>query len=368
MFMFCAGISHEFISVFNTLKMFAGGLGDDPKYPIIGSKVPAYMEKANVKFIEETIGWKMEKRTTQKVVISDDDVHTGDFIAITRLDGLDEIIMWGTGGTVGHTCVVLEMDGIKYVVESQDAWYWPVHKIQKNPFQQWVKYADNADFHVIILPLKDELREKFDTESAIKWYKEMEGYPYGYHNFLFSWLDTPNSNLPYVLPSELVPVAFDLLDHLLPSTVSSFFFEAMNFRLGTKDLRMKGLAAEASHRNMTLMEVASMPELDKWIYSDGPSYVCSCFVISIYKAGGLFGDFEINANEFTPKDLYTIDFFNKNPVLPKQCTAADPDLPYCQILGKYKLLVPGYSTVKPYAHMNEHCPSEAPDYVRPDGC
>ena len=368
MFMFCAGISHEFISVFNTMKLFIGGLGDNPKYPIIGSHVPKYMEKANVKFIEETIGWKMQKRATQKVYLSDDDVQDGDFLSIIRLDGLDEIIMWGTGGVAAHTVVVLTIDGVKQVVEAQDAWYWPIKNVQKNPFQQWVKYADNADFNVIVLPLKDELRAKFDLDAAVKWYNKMEGLPYGFHNFLFSWIDTPDKNFPDVLPSELLPVVFDLMDHILPSAMTSIFFEAMNQRLGTQNLRMKGLASEAAHINMTLMEVAALPEQDDWIYSDGPSYVCSCFVIGVYKAAGLFGDLEINANEFSPKDLYQLDFFNKEPVLPKQCTAADPDLPYCQILGKYKYELIGYSTIKPYSHMNEHCPTQGPDYIRPEGC
>jgi hypothetical protein len=59
-YMFCHGIHDEFISVFNTLKLFVGGMGANPKWPIIGSHVPKYMEKANVKFIEESVGWKME--------------------------------------------------------------------------------------------------------------------------------------------------------------------------------------------------------------------------------------------------------------------------------------------------------------------
>ena len=131
---------------------------------------------------------------------------------------------------------------------------------------------------------------------------------------------------------------------------------------------MKGLAAEAAHRNMTILDVAAMPEQDSWVYSDGPSYVCSCFVIGIYKAAGLFGDLEVNANEFTPKDLYELDIYDKNPTLPQQCIDADPDLPYCQLLGKYKLYMPSYSTVPMYEHMNEHCPSVWPEYERPSTC
>jgi len=46
--------------------------------------------------------------------------------AIFRLDGFDSIIMYGTGSHVGHCTMALRFDGELYVVESQDAWFWPV--------------------------------------------------------------------------------------------------------------------------------------------------------------------------------------------------------------------------------------------------
>lgn len=38
--------------------------------------------------------------------------------------------------------------------------------------------------------------------------------------------------------------------------------------------------------------------------------VCSSFVIAIYKAGGLFGDLNIQATEFTPRDIYQLNFWD----------------------------------------------------------
>jgi hypothetical protein len=35
-----------------------------------------------------------------------------------RLDGLDEIIMYGTGSHVGHSTMALRFDGELYIVES----------------------------------------------------------------------------------------------------------------------------------------------------------------------------------------------------------------------------------------------------------
>ena len=60
----------------------------------------------------------------------------------------------------------------------------------------------------------------------------------------------------------------------------------------------------------------ALPEQDGWIYegfdNDGLSYVCSGFSASLYKAAGLFDNLIINATEFTPRDVYMLDFFDKD--------------------------------------------------------
>jgi len=356
-YMFCHGVSDSFVSLFNTVKLFMGSFTSNPNWPIIGSHVPAYMEKANVKFLEHAMNWKMEKRKTQKVWLTEDEIHDGDFITIVRLDGLDEIIMYGTGSHSGHSVVVLTLDGEKYVVESQDGWYWPKMHIQRTPWKQWMQWAENADFNAAILPLKDEYRAKFNQTAAESWFKWMEGYPYGYHNMLYSWIDTPEKNWPTLVAPKLLPSLLSIFEKIMPSAIESLFTEGMNLRLGTRGLNLKGITAEANSRNMTLEDVMAMPERDTWIYSDGPSQMCSALVIGVYKAAGIFGDMKIEATEFTPKDVYQIDVFNTTSVLPEQCRLADPDLPYCQILGKYKLTLPGWSTIPLYNHMNEHCES-----------
>lgn len=47
---------------------------------------------------------------------------------------------------------------------------------------------------------------------------------------------------------------------------------------------------------------------------------------------------------------------------------ADPDAPFCQLLGKYRMTFPGLNSIEPYAHMSEHCPSLPPNYDRPANC
>lgn len=58
--MFCDGYIDTFISAFNTVLAFVGGLGTNPDLPFIGSHVPEYMEKANLKFLNNTMGYQME--------------------------------------------------------------------------------------------------------------------------------------------------------------------------------------------------------------------------------------------------------------------------------------------------------------------
>ena len=55
-FAFCENVIQDIESLFTTLKAFVGGISDHPHIPIIGSHVPPYMEKANVKFIKEALG------------------------------------------------------------------------------------------------------------------------------------------------------------------------------------------------------------------------------------------------------------------------------------------------------------------------
>lgn len=87
------------------------------------------MVEANLEFLKWAAHMNFEKRPIQKVEIDEDLIHSGDYIAIMRLDGLDPMIMYGTGGHSGHSVMCLRFDGELYVVESQDAWYWPIQRI-----------------------------------------------------------------------------------------------------------------------------------------------------------------------------------------------------------------------------------------------
>lgn len=229
LFEFCEGEFATFISIFKTVKLFLGGIGTNPKLPWVGSHVPKYMEKANVEFLGEALNMEFVTRSQSRIDIDESNIRSGDFLAIYRLDGLDPIVMWGTGGTIGHCVAALWIDEQLYIVESQDGWYWPKGNIQRNTFKQWMQWAENADFHVAHMPLSDEKAAQFDEKKALEWFEtKMEGYPYGYHNFIFSWIDTEYENFPPALPRSLGPIAFTFLEHILPSVMTQFVGEALN--------------------------------------------------------------------------------------------------------------------------------------------
>lgn len=97
--------------------------------------------------------------------------------------------------------------------------------------------------------------------------------------------------------------------------------------------------------------------------------VCSSFVLACYLRAGILGDLTMQATEFTPRDVYSLNIFDTEAELPQACKDADPDLPYCMVIGDYQIILGSdYGSIAPYNNMNEHCPSIAPDFVRPANC
>ena len=294
---FCSNLWTMFRSLLKTIKLFLGGIGTNPYIPFFGSHVPSWMVEANLDFLKKYLGWNFEKRSINEVVIDKKLVQSGDFLAIERFDGLDMIIEYGTGSHVGHSTMALWIEGELHIVESQDGWYWPKHGIQRNTWEQWMTWAKNCDFNVALLPLKKEMADKFDEKKAYEYFKTVEGMPYGYHNFLFGWIDTAKDNYPPLLPAEFIPIGFQIFDSLLPSVGSMFIGEAINKRLGTQNLTFAELIGEAAKQGKTMNEVMAVVENDEWYYSDGYSMVCSSFVVAMYKHSGMLGDLNIQATE-----------------------------------------------------------------------
>jgi hypothetical protein len=75
------------------------------------------------------------------------------------------------------------------------------------PWDEWWDFElkkDDSNPHIALLPLHPNMREKFNEAAAWEFAKSMDGKPYGYHNMIFSWIDTIDGNFPPPLDSHLV--------------------------------------------------------------------------------------------------------------------------------------------------------------------
>lgn len=372
-FTFCDGIEELLADLLMTWDMFFGGFGLDPLIPIFGSHTTKKEEAANLKFLVQGMGYVMEPRTVTKLNVVPSDIHSGDFIGVVRLDGLSPIIMFGTGGRISHSTMALWVDenGTRelYILESQGGWYWPVNGLQITKWAEWVKLAERASYQAVLLPLKPEVRAKFNETAVLEWFKTVQGTRYGTHNFMFGWIDTATQNMPPILNATFLPIALSIYEQIKPASAASVYGEAMNKRLGTVGLTISELAVVAAQQGKSLIDVQAMVEMEGWVYSNGLSYVCSSFVLALYKRAGILDGFTLQATEFTPKDVISLTLFDKNATLPKACTDADPGQPYCQIMGKYRInLGSDYASIDPYSNMNQNCPSVAAAYYRTPGC
>jgi hypothetical protein len=291
-------------------------------------------------------------------------IKSGDNLQVVKLDGLDPLIAWGTGGRTGHTAIAVWDGGELYVCESTDASpfgsYWPPpYGIIKTPWAQWVEQAHNATFSVVVLPLSEEASNAFSADKFWKWFATVEGLPYGYHVMLYSFLDTyaPAQNLPLPLTDTTIDFFLPYLDRLVGNdnvTNGANFYsligEGLNRRLGincTGNGMMNCLSAYLVEKNMSYAEATAIPELDTWTYDGGNySMMCSAFVANAYKVS--MGAFlpPINSHEFTPKDVYQMAIFEPASTGQRFNLSSCPDGlitsaqgSYCQVIGDFCVAV-----------------------------
>jgi len=337
----------------------------------------------NVQFLQNYPNFTYPERPakTRVVTLNPSDVKSGDFIGIIRMDGLDPMIAWGMGGTLGHTAMALWIDSELYVVESTvKSVYWPTNGIQKTKWATWIQQAEDADYNMVLIPLTSTLYSQFNVTSAIAWFNQVEGLPYGYHNFLFGWIDTATQNFPCLPPDykvclteQLVEVAGGVVDRLDKAMADKLYNQALMHRLnltwGSLNSTVEILEYAAKKDNINFGQLITIPEQDAWVYTDGYSMVCDVFVCSMWKHGGLFGSLtdSIQCTELTPWDVASLKFYFTG-TLPSQCTKADPGLPYCQLNGRYQVPITDFNTKAPYANMAQKCPGTPPKYYRPSNC
>ncbi|URE48663.1 hypothetical protein MUK42_14427 [Musa troglodytarum] len=338
-------------------------------------------ESSNVAFLKKHMGATFEERPQPWISsINTDDIHSGDFLAISKIrgrwGGFETLEKWVTGAYAGHTAVCLrDSEGKLWVGESGNENDKGEDVIAILPWEEWWEFEltkDDSNPHISFLPLHPDVRAKFNNTAAWEYAKSMLDKPYGYHNMIFSWIDTISDNYPPPLDSHVVASVMTMWNKIQPAYAANMWNEALNKRLGTQDLDLPEIIVEAEKNGTSFDNLLTIPEQDDWVYTDGKSTSCVAFILEMYKAAGLFGSnaSSIQVTEFTIKDAYTLNIFESNSShLPKWCNKDDNvKLPYCQIKGRYRMELPGYNTMQPYPHMNENCPSLPPYYYRTKGC
>ncbi|KAH7515785.1 uncharacterized protein LOC107435277 isoform X2 [Ziziphus jujuba] len=339
----------------------------------------AWGQSANLAFLSKHMGATFEKRPQPwRVTINPEDVHSGDFLAVSKIrgrwGGFETLEKWVTGAFAGHTSVCLKDEmGNLWVGESGHENEKGEEIIVVIPWEEWWELAlkDSSNPQIALLPLHPEMRAKFNNTAAWEYARSMSGKPYGYHNMIFSWIDTVGDNYPPPLDAHLVVSVMSMWTRLQPAYAANMWNEALNKRLGTEELDLQEILVETEKRGITFDQLLTIPEKDEWVYSDGKSTTCVAFILSMYKEAGLFGPIAnfIQVTEFTIRDAYMLKLFEDNHTrLPSWCNTEDGRVPFCQILGEYRMELPEYNTIQPYANMNENCPSLPPNYERPAQC
>lgn len=95
------------------------------------------------------------------------------------------------------------------------------------PWDEWWEFEltkDNTNPHIALLPLHPDLRAKFNETAAWEYAQSMIGLPYGYHNLIFSWIDTIDGNYPPPLDAHLVKSSLKFHLSYSPSLYAHFVF------------------------------------------------------------------------------------------------------------------------------------------------
>ena len=175
-FHFSVNEEEAMASVFETVQLFLE--------PEILPGVTRAAAQRNIKFLRDYMpgglgahfGEERPALLRDAAVPEPSEVKDGDLFCILRLDGLDPLINWGTGGNCGHNVMALHVDGELCIVESQSKGaYWPKDYVQRNTFAEWIAMAKRADYNVIWLPLSEASRSRFNATASEAFKADYEG-------------------------------------------------------------------------------------------------------------------------------------------------------------------------------------------------
>jgi len=311
-------------------------------------------------------------------------IKSGTYIAVNTWDGLSTLIMLGTGGRTSHTAMAVWEGDQLYVVESTDSdptggYYWPPpYGVIRNTWANWLKFAKNATYQVNLAVLKPEWQAKFDEKKFWDYFSTIEGMPYGYQTFVYTFLDTyPVKNLPLPMDDDVANWLISGFDRILPNdtgevSVYRIFTEGLNKRLNVTCPNIACISRNLLRMGWnSLTRVSEITDNDEWRFDVAQNYsmTCSQFVGRAYqKAFGSAWPADFSGNEQTPKDNYQMALFDANYWTHANCPIGlshdTGNGQTCQLMGKHKMPLNDFNTVPIYAGMNNHCPSQWPGFFR----
>ncbi|KAL0221549.1 hypothetical protein RCL1_001403 [Eukaryota sp. TZLM3-RCL] len=340
-------------------------------YEVIKKEDPFAIKK----LMEDLMDFKYEQRSTPFIdpIKIEPYIKSGDVIAMVKYNSVEAIIMSGSLSRAGHSAMFLRDPDTQqlYVVEAQPA----PQNIFKTPFDLWIKTLTNGTFdncyadrcNAVWLPLSDEARKYFDERKAWNYFLHAsKNFPYSSFAEVFSAIDSIDpKSWAYPLSPSLLPFAGVIADNFSPEARDMYFLKSYEKRLNLPEGYFKTFAEILEYcdgQGIDIIELSARPELDSWRYDGLPSLQCSSFVVSVLKAAGVVDGLTngkadlIQAVEFMPRDIYLMGIYKTGR--PAVCDV--DDLPYCQILGLNKIVLPGWNSQPLYAHMNEKCPINPP--------
>lgn len=94
-----------------TALLFVGGR--------MGKNPPSILQQEmNVNFLKRASGYQYLPRNNVYVDLDESEIHSGDYVMITRFDGIDQIIGYGAGAGPGHSTVAIWFEDGLYICES----------------------------------------------------------------------------------------------------------------------------------------------------------------------------------------------------------------------------------------------------------
>jgi hypothetical protein len=100
--------------------------------------------------------------------------------------------------------------------------------VVRTPWMEWINQANAENWLVALLRLSPENQAIFNETAAIEFFYENEGLPYGFHNFLFGWIDTPDDNFPPPVNAQIFPMIFQMMDIIDKPLSTKMWGEALN--------------------------------------------------------------------------------------------------------------------------------------------